>query len=254
MHEAQMHDLSIFCTLTYSEEKIPEGGTLMKSHFQGFMKRLRKLHKKPIRFFHCGEYGETNPRTGRVDGELHRPHYHAILYGISFADKKWYKNNAQGDPLFTSETLDKIWTHGHCNFGAVTTESCNYVARYLMKKVNGEAAPARYRKLNLNTGEIFQVQPEYITMSNRPGIGASWYDKYGSDVFPSDTVVTNGKEQLPPRYYLRRLASASPKAEAKIKFKRIKRAAKHSANSTPERLRARMICRQSKISQLKRSI
>jgi len=244
MHEKQMHDLSIFVTLTYSDENLPEGETLVKAHFQNFMKRLRKFHGSKIRYFHCGEYGETT----------RRPHYHAILFGIDFADKTQHSKNPRGETLYKSETLDKIWTHGHCLIGSVTTESCNYVARYIMKKVTGDKAENHYTMLNTVTGEIHKQLPEYISMSLKPGIGASWYAKYFKDVFPSDTVIANGKEQLPPKYYLKLLARQNPKAETKIKGKRIKRAKKHSADSTPERLRARLTCRQAKISNLTRTL
>lgn len=239
-----MHELSTFVTLTYDDENLPESGSLVKSHYQSFMKRLRKFHGAPIRFFHCGEYGETT----------RRPHYHAILFGIDFADKKTHSKNAQGDQIYTSETLAKIWGKGHCWIGSVTDKSAAYVARYIMKKVTGEQANAHYESLNLSTGEIYRLTPEYITMSNRPGIGYTWFEQYAQDVFPSDTVITNGKETLPPKYYLRKLAEQSPKAQARITAKRIKRAKKCSANSTPERLRTRLIVKQSQVSQLKRGL
>jgi len=239
-----MHELSIFVTLTYDDENLPESGSLMKSHYQGFMKRLRKFHGSQIRFFHCGEYGETT----------RRPHYHAILFGIDFADKKEHSKNPQGDQIYTSETLAKIWGKGHCLIGAVTAKSAAYVARYIMKKVTGEAAHAHYENLNLATGEIYSLQPEYITMSTRPGIGHSWFEQYAKDVFPSDTVITAGKETLPPKYYLRKLAEQNPKAQKRITAKRIRRAKKHSADSTPDRLRARLICKEAQISTLKRNL
>ncbi|AXH74696.1 MAG: replication initiator protein [Microviridae sp.] len=244
MHENQMHELSAFVTLTYSDQELPESGSLVKSHFQAFMKRLRKFHGSQIRYFHCGEYGETT----------RRPHYHAILYGIDFADKKPHKKTPQGDQLWTSETLDKIWGKGHCLIGQVSQQSAAYVARYIMKKVNGEAAQEHYRNINLATGEIYDLQPEYVTMSLKPGIGATWYERFRLDVFPSDTVIQGGRENLPPKYYLGLLARESERASQKVKAKRIRRAKKHSADSTPERLRARLTVKQSQISQLKRTL
>lgn len=244
MHENQMHELSTFVTLTYDDENLPESGSLIKSHFQSFMKRLRKFHGSQIRFFHCGEYGETT----------RRPHYHAILFGIDFADKKPHSKNAQGDQIYTSETLAKIWGKGHCLIGAVTHKSAAYVARYIMKKVTGEKADEHYQSLNLVTGEIHSLTPEYVTMSTRPGIGYSWFKQYAQDVFPSDTVIVRGKESLPPKYYLRKLAEESPKAQKRITAKRIKRAKKCAADSTPDRLRTRLAVKQSQISQLKRTL
>lgn len=249
MHEAQMHELSCFVTLTYDDEHLPPEQTLIKAHFQNFMKRLRKFHDSDnpgskIRFFHVGEYGGTTKR----------PHYHAMLFGIDFADKKQHSKTPTGDTLYISETLDKIWGHGFCTIGAVSIESAGYVARYCVDKINGEMAEEHYKRVNLETGEITSVLPEYATMSLKPGIGATWYEKFHKDVFPTDTVVASGKEQLPPKYYTRLLARQSEKLEAKIKAKRIRRAKKHQADSTPERLRTRLICREAKISNLKRTL
>lgn len=42
VHEASLYDDNCFITLTYDNENLPEGGTLVKKHFQDFMKRLRK--------------------------------------------------------------------------------------------------------------------------------------------------------------------------------------------------------------------
>lgn len=244
MHENQMHELSCFVTLTYDDEHLPESGSLVKRHYQLFMKRLRKFHGSKVRFFHCGEYGETT----------RRPHYHAILFGIDFADKVKHSKNRHGDQIWLSETLNKIWGMGHCWLGSVSEKSCAYVARYIMKKVTGEKANEHYQNLNVATGEIYSLSPEYITMSTRPGIGAAWFEQYAKDVFPSDTVILGGKEQLPPKYYLNKLAQTSEKAAKRIKAKRERRAKKYSADSTPDRLRARLICREAKTNSLKRTI
>lgn len=237
-----MHELSTFITLTYNDENLPLGNTLVKAHFQSFMKRLRFHHGSKIRFFHCGEYG----------GKTDRPHYHAILFGIDFADKTKYSINAQGDQIYRSDTLDKIWGKGICMIGAVTDKSCAYVARYLLKKVTGEQAKQHYQSVDLSTGEIIDRLPEYITMSNRPGIGYEWFRLFKSDIFPSDTVITKGKESLPPAYYLKKAAEDDQKSADRIKQRRIRRAKKHKADSTPERLSVRLTVRKSKISMLKR--
>jgi len=35
---------------------------------------------------------------------------------------------------------------GHCEIGALTFESAAYVARYIMKKVNGDLAAEHYKR------------------------------------------------------------------------------------------------------------
>jgi len=234
VHEAQSHELNCFVTLTYADDKIPPGGTLVKKHFQDFMKRLRKLHKLPVRYFHCGEYGETTLR----------PHYHAILFGIDFADKKLHSKNAQGQTLWTSETLTKLWGFGHCLIGALTFETAAYTARYCLKKINGQLADAHYQGR----------EPEYATMSRRPGIGADWFAKYSDDVYPSDFIVLRGQKQQPPRYYDKILKKENDVVHLGIKQTRITKALKNKANNTPARLAVRKEVQEAKLKSLKRSI
>ena len=38
-------------------------------------------------------------------------------------------------------------------------------------------------------------------MSLKPGIGAGWFSRFHSDVYPHDYVVANGHPSKPPRYY-----------------------------------------------------
>lgn len=236
-HEAQLHEISIFVTLTYSPENEPEGRTLVKAHFQNFMKKLRDFHKKPIRYFHCGEYGETT----------NRPHYHAILFGVDFADKVKHSKTPQGHVTYISETLDKIWGFGHCLIGSVTPESINYVSNYILKKVTGEKALAHYESFNLATGEITKRLPPYITMSNRPGIGADWFAKYAGDVFPSDSAIHRTKELGVPRYYSRIYFRENPEAEDAIKASRKSKAKSTKKHSTPDRLKVRETVRKASL-------
>lgn len=244
MHEAQMHDLSTFITLTYDDKYLPEGSTLVKRHFQLFMKRLRKLHKHKIKFFHCGEYGDRD----------RRPHYHAILFGVGFADKKKHSTSKSGKTLYISKTLDDLWGLGHAWIGDVTIESAGYVARYALKKINGDLAEKHYENVDINTGEIHRLQPEYATMSNRPAIGKTWYEKFKSDVFPSDSAVFKGKQMSVPRYYDKLLRRENPELVEQIKSARIEKHLINKADSTPERLAVREEVKRSKIKSLQRNL
>jgi hypothetical protein len=193
MHENQMHDKSCFVTLTFSPESLrarENPNSLDKSEFQRFMKRLRKQYGKKIRFFHCGEYGEQNKR----------PHYHAILFGVDFEDKELFKVRDE-IRLYTSEKLAKLWPYGFVTIGEVTMESCAYVARYVTKKIKGKDAENHYIYWDPLTGEGTPIEPEYATMSRKPGIGKEWFDKYKSDIYPHDYVVLKKHKIRPPRYY-----------------------------------------------------
>lgn len=184
MHEAQMHKENCFLTLTYRDDELSYGrtqATLVKSDLQRFWKRLRKECECGIRYFACGEYGER--RT--------RPHYHAVVFGFDFQDKVLL-STAGDNNLFSSATLDRIWTHGHCSVGALTPGSAAYVAGYVMDKKLGQ------KEFYANLG----IEPEYVVMSRKPGIGRRWFDKYASDIYPADRCLTEGGHQSkPPRYY-----------------------------------------------------
>lgn len=241
MHEASLYSDNCFLTLTYDPQHLPADLSLNKRHFQLFMKRLRKRFGK-VRFFHCGEYGET---TGR-------PHYHAILFGFDFPDKVFYSED-RGNRVYTSEILDSLWSHGECKVGAVSFESCAYVARYIMKKVTGDAAEAHYSRVS-EYGEVYSILPEYVTMSRRPGIGYEWYRRFGNEVFPSDEVISRGFPSRPPRYYDGLLEDSEPSVFDSVKRKRIDGLAKHAADLTPERLASRETCAKARVSFFKRTV
>lgn len=191
-HEARLWDRNSFVTLTYGE--VPEGGSLRPRDFVLFMKRLRMAYG-PVRFFQCGEYGG---RTGR-------PHHHALLFGLSFPDARYYKGSA-GRELRTSESLERLWSHGQCSIGEVTFESAGYVARYGMKSVDAPDLGGRV--------------PPYLTMSRRPGIGRVWAERYRGDWYRSDFLVVNGKESKPPRYYDQVQEKLGPSVLARVKVRR----------------------------------
>lgn len=226
LYESEQHEKNVFLTLTYQDDKLPPGGTLVLEHFQDFMKRLRFRYGEGIRFFHCGEYGE----------KLGRPHYHALIFNLDFPDKVLHSEN-RGNKIYKSQALDEIWGHGYAWIGSVTFESAAYVARYVMKKITGEKAAEHYGG----------KKPEYITMSRRPGIGAGWWDKYKSDVYPSDFLVYKGKKMKPPKFFDGRLEKENPALLEKIKKDRVELAKTRSENNTLWRLRDREIYKKAQI-------
>jgi hypothetical protein len=226
LHESQMHSSNCFVTLTYDQEHMPAGGTLVLRDYQLFMKRLRKRYGDGIRFYHCGEYGPTT----------WRPHYHALLFGLDFDDKVIFKVT-NDIPVYTSEHLSGLWPHGFSTVGDVTFDSAAYVARYVMKKITGERAEAHYRHVD-EFGEVHDRAPEYTTMSRRPGIGADWFKKFRSDVFPGDFVVVNGVKCRPPKFYDALYEHSDWSGRRKSRVSRKSRGRKRAADNTPVRLRA----------------
>lgn len=246
-HESQLHASNSFITLTYDAGNLPPYGSLVVSDFQKFMKKLRKAlgkNGKRIRFFHCGEYGE-------LEG---RPHYHAIIFGYDFPDKYKWRTTDRGDTLYRSPLLESLWTAGSSEIGEVSFESAAYVARYSLKKVTGPMADEHYSRVNLDTGEIVKIQPEYVTMSRRPGIGAGWFDKYRTDVYPRDQLTLRGKQMRPPRFYDNRFEILSPERMDKIRAARAREGKKCVDNNTPERLAVREEVQEYRLKQLKRSM
>lgn len=250
MHEAQVHESKCPCgcqllggvprnsfvTLTYGPEHLPVDLGLDVSHFQKFVKRLRK--KTWFRYFHCGEYGDKNLR----------PHYHALLFGEDFAADRYVVRRSNGYVYWSSPTLEKAWGMGHVLIGNVSFQSAAYCARYSLKKVGGAAADEHYRR-----GDVI-VPREYTTMSRRPGIGAAWLAKYGSDVYPSDEVRMNGKKFPVPKFYDRQVEKVDPAFMEGVRKARVRRAIAMADQVTPERLEARGAIMESRQAELTREL
>nr|AVQ10198.1 replication protein VP4 [Gokushovirinae environmental samples] len=197
VHEAQLHQVNSYITLTYADT----GPSLNYEDFQKFMKRLRrKLNCFDVttgqwvpRFFCAGEYGDKN----------RRPHFHAILFGVLFPRSSSLGKSPAGFPLWRSELLESFWPYGYSSIGDVSFESAAYVARYVMKKVNGKEQEAHYRVVDRETGEVEDLVPEFCHMSLKPGIGARWLEQHHRDIYGVDGYVRvrGGKKSLPPKYY-----------------------------------------------------
>jgi len=122
-----------------------------------WLKRLRRDATSPIRFFASGEYGERNLR----------PHYHAIIFGLSVRDK-WM--------------IDETWGMGNTQTVAASVATIAYVAGYTAKKLGWKEKPRMI--VDRETGELISSwQPPFIQMSRRPGLGGhareypnSWRD------------------------------------------------------------------------------
>lgn len=237
MHEARMYPCgwAEFLTLTYDRAHLPLRGWLHYQDVQAFLKRLRiygerhnlLLADRAIRYVCAGEYG----------GEFRRPHYHMILYGFRFPDKK-ERGKRSGYPVYSSELLNELWQQGSVNeIGCLTHKSAGYVARYAMKGGPGAWHPEDWTD---PYGKVHLAPREFLKVSRRPGIGHGWIEKYWKDVFPWDHVIRNGHECGVPDYYLRWLENHDPDMYAAIKAKRKARAEELEAKGerTPSRLAA----------------
>lgn len=243
LNEAKGHDCNSFVTLTYAPQHLPPGGSLDYADFQRFMKRLRKrLHGQKIRYYMAGEYGE----------QLERPHFHACLFGCDFSFDRSLWSNKGGFRLYRSPTLEQCWSFGHSLIAELNFETAAYVARYVMKKITGSMADDHYRKVDPDTGEVYQLTPEFNRMSLKPGIGHDFITKYMDDVYPHDYLVVNGKRTKPPRYYDKQFEKVDPDAFDNLKADRALEASLHASDNTWPRLAVKEAVTTARLNSLKR--
>lgn len=181
--EASLHRDNLFATFTYSPENLPPHGDLRHRDWQLFAKRARR-RLGPFRYLMCGEYGE---KTGR-------PHYHALLFGLSVPDLDQHSVRA-GYPIFRSDLLSELWGQGLCEFGTVTPQSAKYCAGYVLKD---SRTPER---LDEYTGELVPLSPPYGRMSLKPGLGDAWIRRYYPEVFTHGACFSqDSRYRIPDRF------------------------------------------------------
>jgi hypothetical protein len=131
-----MHELigkkGCFITLTYDDDHLPEGSTLVKEHLQLFVKRLRKyLEPTRIKYFACGEYGD----------ETSRPHYHLIVINWMPELERLYKPSKN---QCASREIEELWRNGHNVVGSADREAIQYTVGYIRKKLICKADQEMY--------------------------------------------------------------------------------------------------------------
>lgn len=192
MHEASLYgDKNCFITATYAPENL-KSPKLQYRDFQLFIKRLRSYiwesapeenrEKNRISVLTTGEYGDREKR----------PHWHALVFNFKPTDAKPKYLSKRGDQVYSSEILTKLWPHGAIDFGTVTFDSANYVARYATKKL--------YHGRD-GTHDFTPVSRR----STKNAIGKKWIEKNWKDVFTHGYLVfRKGDQYLTgsiPRYY-----------------------------------------------------
>jgi len=252
MHEARYFEKKAFLTLTYATPKLPANNSLVKSHLQDFIKRLRinlwrKYKITGTKFFACGEYGE----------EKGRPHYHVVFLGYDFPDKVPIQNNPWAtSALYDSKELEEYWTHGRVTLGEVTEKSAAYTAAYTMKKLGGEDGDAAYRRQ--------KKEPPFNLMSQ--GVGSRFFNQFMDDIYPADRCRSADMVAVPvPRYYDKKLQQKEdefigprlpgPGALEQIKQKRKEKIEAVDPNEfSKERLATKEHIRKSRLKQMRRRL
>lgn len=189
-HEAQLWEESCFVTLTYADQHLPEHNSLRYEDLVKFWKRLRKRHGK-MRYYAVGEYGD----------ESLRPHYHACIFGHAFTHNRKLLRT-EPNLLWTQPELEAIWGKGNVSVGALTFETAQYTASYVLKKL---AKHQQYVRIDEETGELIPLEQPRSFMSRN--LAKGWWQQFGQFVRDHDLVVINGRKQKPPKAYDRWLAA-----------------------------------------------
>lgn len=208
--EAKQYKDNYFVTLTYDDEHLPERNSLNPKDLTLFLKRLRKRFKGiKIRFLACGEYGDAS----------FRPHYHLCLFNLPLNDLsytfelidnsldvevfkekphfvKHLRPNNKGDLLY-SRLIYECWQYkGMISVARFNYDTAAYVSQYVTKKVNPKQAQL-YKELN--------IVPEFLRMSNRPGIGAAYFHQKDTELHAQGSMIIpqDGEAHVSsiPRYF-----------------------------------------------------
>lgn len=173
-----------FVTLTYDTSNVPISSngfmTLDRSHFQLFMKRLRKKHEHfpkglSIKYYAVGEYGDQNER----------PHFHAIMFNVK-----------------SDESINEAWAMGNVVIGTVSGASIAYTAKYIDKQAR---VPKHSRDDRV---------PEFSLMSK--GLGKNYLTRsirryHKADLNRNYVTDNDGNKIALPKYYRDRLYDETEK-------------------------------------------
>lgn len=173
---SSLYTRNCFLTLTYDEKKPGYHNNFDYTDVQKFKKRLRdhvKYHyNQKIEVFNVHEYGKNGKK-----------HWHLIVFNYDFADKQLYTYN-NGNALFTSRVLSKLWPHGFNTIGDVSEASAMYQAQYTQKDVK-----------NRNTCNSKKSH------SKHSGIGRAYFLKHYKQILSLGYVPFSGRKVPVPRYY-----------------------------------------------------
>lgn len=168
INEAKYHKKACFITLTFDNSILLDKNSKAykyganasfvyhidnsKEYFKKFIKRLRrKFEGTSITFFHVGEYGE----------KTHRPHHHAIIYGINFdEDRIQIQNSKSNKPQFYSKTLNELWACGRTTIQDLNSNNTIYICQYSLKKFKNNELNKKYKTV--------------MSFSNRTKMNVKW--------------------------------------------------------------------------------
>lgn len=187
--EGERSETALFVTLTYDTKYVPltKNGfmSLNKRHIQTYMKRLRKLSDKKLKYYVCGEYGSKRDR----------PHYHMIIFNAD------------------AEKVERAWSEykagfGYVPFGSiyigeVNEASIGYTLKYMQKpgKIPKHCNDDRVKEFSLMSKGL---GANYITDNMK-----KWH--FNNMVNRMYVPLPGGKKIAMPRYYKDKIYSETQK-------------------------------------------
>lgn len=181
--EEKVSTSAYFVTLTYATSTVPISNkgymTLRKKDFQDFMKRLRERERKynrvNLKYYACGEYGETR----------FRPHYHIILFNLAVL-----------------ENINLAWNKGDVHIGKVSGASIAYTCKYIDKE----------KRIPLHRND--DRQKEFSLMSKGLGknyLTPQMVKYHRSHLDRNYCLDTDGRKVALPKYYRDKIFSDDEK-------------------------------------------
>lgn len=185
LHEGLYHEDTIYVTLTYDDEHLPENKQLQKRALVLTFKKIRnQIGDRHIKYYATGEYGD----------KFKRPHYHAIIFGMKRCTKCRScipKKTGQDNPTGDCKIIKEAWENGFVETSGLGYESARYVADYVQKKLYGKMAKNDKRE-----------QP-FAIMSQ--GIGKQFALDNRELIVTYKQLTIDGARVKIPRYYLKTL-------------------------------------------------
>lgn len=236
MKEVEQSEHNYFITLTYDDKHLPileeiqchygetykmyrnDGtwqGSLFPEDMETFINSLRKYFErkgvKGIKYYYCGEYGETTLR----------PHYHIILMHCPLNISLFYDTHIDQNfkAHWKSPEVEHYWNKGMVDIAEVEWSCAAYVARYCMKKMDRNPDKSFYYE----QGKL----PEYTRSSQH--IGETWYKEHKNEIYANDeiimkTVKGNIGSYKPPKAWDKKFKETNPE-----EFKKIQRSRRTAA-------------------------
>lgn len=206
INEAKYHKKACFITLTFDNSILLDKNSKAvkkygahagfvfnisesKTYFQKFIKRLRKYYKGTrITYYHVGEYGE----------KTHRPHHHALLFGVDFReDRIPMPKSKSGKNQYHSKILYELWACGRISIQDINPNNIIYISQYSVKKFKNNELNKRYKGIQ--------------SFSNRSKMNCKWVRRNYEEIIKGYIEDTDGKKYKVPKSYLLNLKNSEEK-------------------------------------------